>query len=725
MENEKDARDLREDLYRVVNNYAELTQLAQQGVVDPIGAVGRILRRRLPYLILVLKELLLQLERGVVTYYEVLYTLVREVQQFSDQKVLAQSCEEIERIETEGRAFLYAIKWRELENYARPTPQVVDVILKTLIDLNAKYRQRFAPNEPPSITLIPYYMVRDEGDTEETTLRRTADLVRRALLELFRLMIENKPSGFASWFSKGANKDIEDDLMKLARFLFRCGFAVHRIASGYYKDKMCEFINEKILDDLIAAKKSLDSIRGLSAHLSLISLIDFASFFELSADYCDVEEYEVVQKQAKAIKNGNRRGASLLKKMHELYTIYGSFPQGALVQRYLAYRYQASFGDYHGPRRVIDKRGELALNLYRPVIDREAMAKRTGQDVEESGRFYSSKTREEMSSIIKLVMDSLENPEKVKGSKVKVLGDISSGAMGKVSLGIFRGEIVALKTVKSQIAGTLGDPMALLKYEAAMHARVQQPEQHPFVVAYYGLVEQDGEHLLINGYHPSDNLTQLVEKNWTAKYKPPFYVSSKLNLATVEVIVHQLLDCLMLFAQKGVVHRDLKTDNILYLVDDKENVRLLKVIDFGVALAIGGNAIEDFFKGKVVGTFSYMAPEQVRGNSVFQSDLYSVGAILSVLLTGKLPMIFPRATTREELANQIIRVEREPRPKVFEQNPLLRRHPVLDQLAALTDRMLHLDPAARPTADEAKAAFDDIFESVGDQKHSLSIFYSR
>ena len=172
------------------------------------------------------------------------------------------------------------------------------------------------------------------------------------------------------------------------------------------------------------------------------------------------------------------------------------------------------------------------------------MEKRAEEDLKESGRCFSSKTREEMAGLLKLVMDSLDNPDRVKGKKVKVLGDISSGAMGKVSIGIFRNQIVALKKVKAQISPSLGDPVKLLTYEAAMHARVQSPDQHPYIVEYHGLVEQNDEKLLINGYHPNDNVTQLVERNWQEKYKPPFSTESRLNLATLEIIINQLLECL-------------------------------------------------------------------------------------------------------------------------------------------------------------------------------------
>jgi serine/threonine-protein kinase len=358
-------------------------------------------------------------------------------------------------------------------------------------------------------------------------------------------------------------------------------------------------------------------------------------------------------------------------------------------------------------------------------LDRAALEKQAEQDLAQSGRSFSSKTREEMAGLVKLIMDSLYEPTKVKGKKVKVLGDISSGAMGKVSIGIFKDRIVALKRVKSQLAPALGDPAALLEYEAALHARVQTPDQHPCIVEYYGLIEQDDDKLLVNGYHPNDNLTQLVERNWAEKYKPPFSSQSKLNLATMEVIVNQLLDCLRVFRQRGVVHRDLKTDNVLYMVDENEMLNQIKVIDFGVALAIGPGAVEDLFKGKVVGTFAYMAPEQAKGRSSFQSDLYSVGAIFTVLLAGKLPMIFPKAKTRQELVKQIMRIEQEPRPRLTDLNPFLKKNTVLEHMAATVESMLTLDPMTRPTVDEVQAAFDGFFQHLGNEKNAISIFYHK
>ncbi len=722
---ERDAHSLREELYRVIQHYSELAQLATKGEMDPLSQIGRIVKKTAPYILLVIRDLLPHLERDELTYYEVIYNLIRAAQQFPDQQVLIDSRNEMQEIEEGGRVFLYAVKWLDSHAYLKPAPHEIETILNKLRDLNEKYKQRYAFSDEQTTTLIPCFFVRNEGDSSETNLTRMADLVRRAVLEMHHLMVEYEPERRYIFFSSSSRTEMGQELMHLAWFLFRCGFGVDRIASGYYKDLLAYFLNEKILEHLIESQDAVDSLQGLSSHLWLISLIDFAAFFEIPNDYIDLDDYREVTRYAKSLKSKHRRGATVLKLMVDLLKLYEAHPQGRFVQNFLLYRYTAGFGAYHGENRVSDPRAAQAVALYKTRLDREAMEKKAEEDLKQAGSGYSTKTRDEMSGLIKLIVESLADPGRVRGRKLKVLGDISSGAMGKVSVGIFQNRIVALKRVKSQVSSSLGDPISLLQYEAAMHARVQTPEQHPYVVEYYGTDEQDGEKLLINGYHPTDNLTQLVERNWLVKYKPPFTTESRLDLATMETVINQLLECLRLFRTKGLVHRDLKTDNVLYMVDQDEKLCQIKVIDFGVGMALGPGATEDLFKGKVVGTFSYMAPEQARGKSVFQSDLYSVGAIFTVLLTGKLPMLFPKTRTRQELVKQIYRIEKEPRPKLTSLNPYLKKNTTLEHVAETVERMLDLDPMRRPNLEEVQAAFDGVFEYIGDEKYALSVFYYR
>lgn len=118
--------------------------------------------------------------------------------------------------------------------------------------------------------------------------------------------------------------------------------------------------------------------------------------------------------------------------------------------------------------------------------------------------------------------------------------------------------------------------------------------------------------------------------------------------------------------QKGVIHRDLKPANILVTLVDGRPVP--KVIDFGVAKALGVNLSEDSLTtrfGAVIGTLEYMAPEQAgySGTDIdTRADIYALGVILYELLTGLRP--FDAARFQRAALDEMIRVIREEQPSV-------------------------------------------------------------
>ncbi|MCP4915648.1 MAG: protein kinase [Proteobacteria bacterium] len=147
-------------------------------------------------------------------------------------------------------------------------------------------------------------------------------------------------------------------------------------------------------------------------------------------------------------------------------------------------------------------------------------------------------------------------------------------------------------------------------------------------------------------------------------------------------IIACVADALEYLHNRGIVHRDLKSANILVLHD-----RRVKLLDFGTARIVT-NSENITRHGEFVGTFAYASPEQITGGTVdARSDLYSLGALLYRLCTGK--RVF-EADTPHKLAR--MHVEKAPRPP----RELV---PALPQaVESLILRMLEKDPARRPSS---------------------------
>ncbi len=174
---------------------------------------------------------------------------------------------------------------------------------------------------------------------------------------------------------------------------------------------------------------------------------------------------------------------------------------------------------------------------------------------------------------------------------------------------------VAIKILPQHLSH---DPGFVTRF--TQEARTLARLEHPHILPIYDYGEQDGLTFLAMRYNEAGSL-----RDW-------MHTHPNMHLQEIVRIVEQIGQALDYAHSKGVVHRDLKPDNIL--VDPKGNTFLT---DFGIAkLLEEGPTLTK--TGTIIGTPEYMAPEQCSGADVdARSDIYALGVILYQLLTGRLP----------------------------------------------------------------------------------------
>jgi tetratricopeptide (TPR) repeat protein/predicted Ser/Thr protein kinase len=249
------------------------------------------------------------------------------------------------------------------------------------------------------------------------------------------------------------------------------------------------------------------------------------------------------------------------------------------------------------------------------------------------------------------------------GQRYKVVELLGQGGMGAVYR--CRDEElrrdVALKVIKPEIAADLS-VLDRFRREIQLSSRVT----HKNVLRVYDLGEAGGVRFLTMQYIEGENLSNLIKK--TGALQTPRLVA----------LFRQVCEGLEAAHEEGVVHRDLKPQNVL--LDAEDHVWLT---DFGLAKNLGGTAMTE--KGVVMGTPSYMSPEQVRGQAVDKrSDIYSLGIVFYEMATGRTP--FEGGSMFEVMMR---RLSTPPQP-VTELNPAVPAY-----LRKILERCLAVDPAAR------------------------------
>jgi len=247
----------------------------------------------------------------------------------------------------------------------------------------------------------------------------------------------------------------------------------------------------------------------------------------------------------------------------------------------------------------------------------------------------------------------------------ELLGEIGRGGMGVIyrARQISLDRIVAVKTI---IAGRLASAEEIRRFER--EARLAANLRHPNIVTIHGVGEHEGQSYfsmeLVEGRSLSDKIRD----------RP-------LSPRKAARLVRAIADGISYAHREGVLHRDLKPSNILVEPSGRP-----KITDFGLAKRVVEDS-ELTATGAIIGTASYMSPEQASGK-VKQvnesSDIYSLGAILYATLTGKPP--FTGCTAAETLT-RVVNGEVTP-PRV--ENPQ-----IPEELQAICLRCLEKDPRRR------------------------------
>jgi WD40 repeat protein len=216
----------------------------------------------------------------------------------------------------------------------------------------------------------------------------------------------------------------------------------------------------------------------------------------------------------------------------------------------------------------------------------------------------------------------------------EVLHELGRGAMGVVYLA-WRQNLRRLEAVKMLLPGQSAGPAAVARFRTEGEAAARL--HHPNIVAIYEVGESDGRPYLAMEYVDGGTLAR---GGGTPR---PSQQAARLvkTLAWATHYAHG----------KGVVHRDLKPANVLLAVDGTP-----RIADFGLAkLLVGGHQVTQ--TGAVLGTPSYMAPEQADGRNKevgALADVYALGVILYELLTGRPPF---KADTQLETLRQVVHCE--------------------------------------------------------------------
>lgn len=201
-------------------------------------------------------------------------------------------------------------------------------------------------------------------------------------------------------------------------------------------------------------------------------------------------------------------------------------------------------------------------------------------------------------------------------NRYEIIKEIGKGGMANVYLALdtYLNREVAIKVLKGDMSN---DPVSLERFKREANASTKL--SHPNAVDVYDVGDDHNMHYIVMEYVKGHTLKELIKRRGALPPKEAVWIMKQLASALLEA------------HKNGIIHRDIKSQNVL-IKDDGT----VKLADFGIAVI--HNSMQITSKGNVLGSVHYLAPELAKGNqATMQSDIYSLGIVFYELLTGDVP----------------------------------------------------------------------------------------
>ncbi|HBM97504.1 TPA: hypothetical protein DD394_08520, partial [bacterium UBP9_UBA11836] len=283
--------------------------------------------------------------------------------------------------------------------------------------------------------------------------------------------------------------------------------------------------------------------------------------------------------------------------------------------------------------------------------------------------------------------------------RYKVIEELGRGGMGVV----YRGEdpVLERQVAIKVLPPKKMNPKSIERFlrEAKTAARLDSP----YIVKIHDIGQVDDIHFIVMEYVEGSSLSDMIE------YEE---VPTNEQLRQRLKIFRQVLEAVRYAHENGVIHRDLKPDNIMV-----SKTGQVKVMDFGLAFFAGQHSLTEV--GQVMGTAAYVSPEQAVGKLTDErTDIYSLGVILFELITGRWPF---SASNPLEMFRKVAE-EPAPSPRLYNKNIspgletlVLRslRKKVEDRFASVADMIESFDACLKHEAISSAPSSSASVPSVG------------